>query len=176
MAEGSSDIDTPGDSFSALLGSGAKDEKYQAANRVLEEVQRRPGTDTSEAQAVRAATWQDCHRALGNICRLVPVGCPHILTVDNRGDDRYQSATAMRLLHDLSAEGAARPIVASGLIEDGNSAMLAVRAVSTALGIIGNDLSSARCPLRRCAAGSVPMQMWIDTARTPLQASIHESL
>lgn len=141
-----------------------KDEKYQAANSVFEEVQRRPGTDTSEAQAVRAATWQDRDRALGNICRLVPVGRPHILTVDNRGDDRYQSATAMRLLHDLSAEGAAHPIVASGLIENGNSAMLAIRAVSTALGIIGNDLSWARV---RGAGGSVPMQLWIDTAQTP---------
>ncbi|MEW1974448.1 SIR2 family protein [Microbacterium profundi] len=141
-----------------------KDKSFETANSAFDEAQRRTGADTSAAQTARAAAWQDRDRVLGRICRLASVGRPHILTADHRGDDRYQSVTAIRLAHDLSAERTVHPIIASGLLEDVDSALLAVRAVSTKLGMIGYELSWERV---RGAAGIVPMQMWIDSGRTP---------
>lgn len=151
--------------FTALqIEYAEKDKSYQAANREYEDAQRRSGADTSAAQTARAAAWQDRDRVLGIICRLASVGRPHILTVDVRGDDRYQSVTAIRLLHDLEAEGAAHPLFTTGLFDNVDSALLAVKAVSARLGMIGYELSWNRV---RGAAGIVPMQMWIDSGQTP---------
>jgi hypothetical protein len=141
-----------------------KDEAFQTANSVFEDAQHRPGADTSATQAARASAWQDRDRVLGSICRLAPVGRPHILTVDNRGDDRYQSVTAIRLAHDLRTEGSAHPLITSGLFEDVDNALLAVKAVSARLGMIGYELSWARVSGR---VGNIPMQMWIDSDQTP---------
>jgi hypothetical protein len=151
--------------FDALQAEYAeKDKIFQATNSAFDEAQRRPGADTSAAQTARTAAWQDRDRVLGRICRLAPVGRPHILTADNRGDDRYQSVTAMRLAHDLSAERVVHSAIASGLLEDVDSALLAVKAVSTRLGMIGYELAWERV---RDAAGIVPMQLWIDSGQTP---------
>ncbi|HCE5431450.1 TPA: SIR2 family protein [Legionella pneumophila] len=151
--------------FDTLQGEYAqKDEIFEAANSAFDEAQRRPGAETSAAQTARAAAWQERDRVLGRICRLAPVGRPHILTADNRGDERYQSVTATRLAHDLSAERAAHPTIASGLLEDVDGALLAVKAVSTRLGMIGSELSWDRV---RGVAGIVPSQMWIDSGQTP---------
>lgn len=140
-----------------------KDAVLQAANEACEEARGRAGGD-APAQAARATAGQDIDRVLGNISRRVPVGRPHILTVDQRGDDRYQSATAIRLAHDLNAEGASHPVVASGLLNDVGDALVAVRAISTMLGTIGYGLSWERV---RHIAGNVPTQMWIDSGQTP---------
>jgi len=148
-----------------------KDRSYQEANKHFEDAERRSGADTSAEQSTRATAWQDRDRVLGGVSRLASVDRPHILTVDVRGDDRYQSATAMRLLRDIESEGPAHPLFTSGLLDDVASALLAMKAVSVRLGVVGYDLSWDRV---RGAAGVVPMQMWIDSGQTPQERRLHE--
>ena len=126
--------------------------------------ERQPGGDTAPTRAARLEAWQEQERTLGQIAALIPVGRPHILTVDFRQEERYQSVVARRLLQDLAAERATHPIVADGVIADVSRAKLAVRAVSAALGMVGHDLSWARV---RGGAGVIPSRMWLDSGLTP---------
>lgn len=151
--------------FATLRGEfKERDSTYQTANSAYEAARRSSGAAAPVAQTERAAAWQERDRVVGKVCRLVSVGRPHILTVDVRGNDRYQSATAWRLLQDIRAEGEAHPFFADGLFADVSSALLAFEAVSTRLGMVGYDLSWKRVLGR---AGVVPMQMWIDSGQTP---------
>ena len=145
-----------------------KDSIYQAADRAYEAAKNGSGASVAAAQAERATAWQERDRLVGRVCRLAPVGRPHILTIDVRGDDRYQSAVAWRLLQDMRAEGATHPLFVTGLFRDVDSALLALEAVSASLGMIGYDLSWKRVLNR---AGVVPMRMWIDSGQTPEERS-----
>ena len=142
----------------------AQDTALDAADRAVAEAQRNASMDASAAQAARATAWENRDRVLGKICRLAPVVRPHVLTADNRGEERYQSVTALRVLDDLAAEDSAHPSIASGLLRDADSTRLAMRAVSTRLGMIGNDLAWSRV---RETVGTVPSQIWLDSGQTP---------
>lgn len=149
-----------------------KDAAFQAADTAFEEA-RRTGTDLQSFQASRSRTWEDCDRTLGNLSRLVILGRPHVLTVDDRLNGKQRSVTATRLLHDFSAEGTSHPLIASGLFADVASASVALAAVGSGLGAVGHGLSWERV---RGSAGSIPMQMWLDSGLTPAERARNSPL
>lgn len=150
-------------SFDALQRKFAeKDEIFQKANRDFEDAENRQAS-TADEQKNRAEAWQGRHRVLGDIGRLAPISNPHILISTYRGEHGHQSVIAMRLLHDLEAEGAAHPMVTCGLFDDLDSVLTAVKAVSTSLGAVGNRLAWDR--MHSVAAGFVPMQVWTDSGK-----------
>lgn len=148
---------------------GEKDRTYQEAEVHFDRVGQASGGDVDSVRSVLATARQDRGRVLGSLCRLAPVGRPHILTADLRMDERYQSVTATRLLHDLKAESAAHPLTTSGFVDDPDGFALAVKAVSTRLGMIGNELSWGRV---RGGGGVVPSQMWLDSGKTPGERAV----
>ncbi|WP_458115668.1 SIR2 family protein [Arthrobacter sp. D2-10] len=144
--------------FAQLLPSYVEmDAAYQEANSALE----RAGSGNGEAQRARASVQQGRDRALEVLGRLAPVGRPHVLTTDLRGNERYRSVTANRLISDIKAEGTAHPLIASGFNTDPDGFAVAVAAVSARLGTIGSDLSWGR------GNGFIPSQIWLDTGKTP---------
>lgn len=148
------------------------DENFRSANFVFEEAQRFSGADASEAQAARAEAWEDRDRVLGKLSRLAYINRPHIFTVDHRSDERYQSVVATKLAHELTVERASHPLIATGFLDDPDTAVLAVKAVSARLGAIGRQLCWDRLS---GAAGIVPSQIWIDTGQTPHERTHHAS-
>lgn len=145
-----------------------KNTAFESANTAFEGLEYRSGSDTSDAQVVRAAAWQERDQVLGEISRLVRVGRPHILTVDHRLEEQYRSVSASRLVHDLAAEGSSHPVIANGLFDRVDDAIVAVESVSAALGRIGRELSWDRV---RGSFGEVPMRMWLDNGQTPEERS-----
>lgn len=143
------------------------DAAFQAANNNFEEAQR-TASASSDLRAIRAAAKEGRDRTLASLSRLAAVGRPHILTVDDRLDGRQRSAIATRLLRDLSAERTSHRFITSGLFGDVESALVAVTAVSAALGVVGHELSWRRV---RGTSGSIPMQMWLDSGLTPSERS-----
>jgi hypothetical protein len=141
-----------------------KDKTYQAVSAAFDQARQGAGGDLDSARTDQMTAWQDRDRILGILCRLAPVGRPHVLTVDMRMDERYQSVVATRLRHDLRAEGTAHHLASSGLAEDPDGFTLALKAVSARLGMIGHELSWARVHER---AGIVPAQIWLDSGKTP---------
>lgn len=142
----------------------SKNDSFEAANSALEKAERRVDSDASEERVALAAAWQQRDHALGQIGRLFHTGRPHILTIDNRVEERYRSAVADRLLHDLTMELDSHPLLTSGFVEDSSDAIAAVEAISTALGRVGRELSWDRV---RGSFGEVPMRMWLDSGLTP---------
>jgi hypothetical protein len=94
----------------------------------------------------------------------VPLGRPHILSIDLRGDDHYRSPVAERLASEVAAEGETHPLVRGGFAKDPFALAAAVSAVSVAVGRMGDRLAWGRLPP---GGGIVPTEIWLDTARTP---------
>lgn len=142
------------------------DEAYQDAKEAYEGMEGGADGDLELAQRNSTTAWQNRDRVLGKIARLAPAGSPHVLTVDRRTDERYQSDVALHLLNDLSSEGAAHPLVMSGFVDDVENFALALNAVNARLGILGRELSWERV---RNSAGFIPSEMWLDSAKTPAE-------
>lgn len=123
------------------------------------------GGDISAAQYSRGVAFQARNRALSEVGKLACIGSPHILVNDYWGGHRHQSVTAIRLLHDLEAEGTAHPLVTCGLLSDLDFALTAVEAVSISVGAVGARLSHSKIP--HGAAGAIPLQVWVDSGKTP---------
>lgn len=122
------------------------------------------GTGIDPACAERAAAWENQGRALGAIADGVPLGRPHILSMDLRGDDHYRSPVAETLASEILGEGEAHPLIRGGFAGDPLALAAAVSAVSVAVGRMGDRLAWGRLPP---GGGIVPMEIWLDTGRTP---------
>lgn len=141
-----------------------EDFKFATKNSEFEEAERHSAPNVSEAQAARAEAWQNRDRLLGEISRLPLIGRPHVLTVDNRADGRHRSLMATRIQHDLEAEGESHPLMTCGFFTSVDDGLVAVEAVSAALGVIGYESSRNRV---QDSVGFIPVRMWIDSGQTP---------
>jgi SIR2-like domain len=124
----------------------------------------RAGGDVDEVRQSRAAAWQNRDRELGSIASLVDAGRPHVLTADLRMDEGYRSIVAERLASDLETEADSHLLVRAQLVRDPRALVVALRAVSVALGRIGSQLAWSRV---QSSFGSVPNEVWLDTGKTP---------
>jgi hypothetical protein len=128
------------------------------------ELAERDGADFTEINSARAAAWQAQDRRLDDLARLSPVGRPHVLAADVRGDEGYRNPIAEKLALDLATEGSAHELAELAGATGPSSLALALRAASVAIGWVGRELSWARVGSQ---VGVVPMEMWLDSAMTP---------
>ena len=141
-----------------------KNNAFEGAKAAFEKAERRVDSDASQERVARADAWQQRDRVLGQIGRLFHTGRPHIRTVDDRVEERYRSVVTDRLKDDLATERDSHPLIISGFFDDILDALVALEAVSTALGRVGREQSWERV---RGSFGEIPMQMWLDTGQTP---------
>lgn len=150
--------------FGELLGSFEELDAALAEERSAFEEAERVGGDVDDARQKRAEVGQNRDRALGSIASLVHVGRPHLLTADVRMDEGYRSIAAERLASDLETEADSHPLVRAQLVRDSRALVVALRAVSVALGRVGSQLAWNRV---QTSFGIVPNEVWLDTGKTP---------
>lgn len=117
------------------------------------------GTPLDDVRVARAEAARGQGRVLGQIANSVHLHRPHLFVTDARGDFRWHSPVAERLVRELDAERENHPLVQESL-GSANDLSMAIRAVSAAAGQVGHNLTFGR-------SGAVPDQIWIDTGKTP---------
>jgi len=150
--------------FDARLASFKEmDAALAGAQKRFEEAEQ-VGLGVDNARQERVEASHNRGRAMGAIADAVPLGRPHILSVDLRGDDHYRSPVAERLANGIAAEGDTHPLVKAQLAADPTALSIAISAVSVAVGRRGDKLAWGRLP---SGGGIVPMEIWLDTGQTP---------
>jgi hypothetical protein len=131
------------------------------------------GFDRNAAEAGLPALLLAKQKALQAIASLVPVGRPHVLTVDMHTDG-WRSAVADRLAEELSSPGSSHPLPGfdDGGFVGAQRDSVVMSAVSIALGAVGKELAWSRI-----FAGTPPSSMWLDIGKSSEEAEqerIHE--
>lgn len=122
------------------------------------------GVNVDSAREDLATANDNQGRALGSIANEVPLGRPHILTIDLRGEDRYRSPVAEALANALLSDGEAHPLISSGFAVDPLPLATAISAVSVAAGRLGDKIAWGQLP---SGGGFVPTEIWLDSGKTP---------
>ncbi len=158
--------------FGELLNSLAQLDAALIDEQDAFEKAERAGVDVDAARQKRAETRQNRDRALGSMADLVNAGRPHVLTADLRMDEAYRSVAAERLVSDLETEADSHPLVTAQLVRDPRALVVALRAVSVALGRVGRQLAWSRV---QNTVGIIPNEIWLDTGKSPEELAAQQA-
>ena len=121
------------------------------------------GLSVDELRLEQSDAWRSAGLELGNLARFVPLERPRILTEDDRGDDKYPSPVATRLLLEVESQGDRHPLIEQGVADEAFRLAAAIKAVNVQAGRKGGEMAwKSHQP-----DGSIPMAIWLDSGKPP---------
>ncbi|NYD76041.1 SIR2 family protein [Leifsonia soli] len=111
--------------------------------------------EAKEYEQRAEAAEKEAAFAMRGIVGLIWPGSVHVMAARGASRDRG-IPVALQLAADVEAEGQSHPLVASGFAENPTPLVVALRAVSDALGSRGDEIA------RMSQGGYIPMSVWLD--------------